>query len=228
MICSSKEFKSDCIVIGEFKKDFTQDQIKNEPMFFNSSIDYAYNYTDSLITKSFIDSLPNYWHDGVLDSRVHMLMKGWYPAIPGFHHDDVPRNPIPVGQHFITAGQPNYENPRYHSEHVLGLINAEICPTVFAIGNCKMPAIQDYELIYRKWHEEVEKLLKIGELSKFECESGKLYQFDWQSFHSGQKAIAVGWRWFCRVTKNSDRCKSITNEVRKQVQVYLEFPMEGW
>jgi hypothetical protein len=157
-----------------------------------------------------------------------MLMSGWYPAIPGFHHDDVPRPEIPVGQHFITAGQPDYENPRYKSEHIMGLVNADICPTVFALGECDMPSIEEGGLIYREWHKQVERLLAVGELAPFAAPDRTLIQFDWQTFHSGVKAVSNGWRWFGRVSRNTDRTKKITNEIRQQVQVYLEFPMEGW
>lgn len=157
-----------------------------------------------------------------------MLMPGWYPAIPGWHHDDVPRPEIPVGQHFITAGQPDYDNPRYKSEHVLGLVNADVCPTEFAIGNCTMPKIEDGQLIYREWHKAVEDLLAHDMLQLVQTKDRTLYQFDWQTFHSGRQAMSHGWRWFGRVSRNTDRTIEITNEIRNQVQVYLEFPMEGW
>ncbi len=157
-----------------------------------------------------------------------MLMNGWYPAIPGFHHDDVPRPPIPGGQHFLTAPQPDYDTTRYFSEHIVGLLNAEICPTQFAIGKCVMPAIAEGGLIYREWHKEVIRLLECGELESVMAASGKMYHFNWQTFHQCTKAVGSGWRWFIRLTRNSDTVKSPMNEIRKQVQVYLEFPMEGW
>lgn len=182
------------------------------------------------ITKSFIDSLPTDWLLGnlVFDSRVHMLMPGWYPAIPGYHHDDVPRPEIPVGQHFVTAGQPDYDSPRYKSEHILGLVNADICPTEFAIGNCIMPPIPEGELIYRRWHVEVMNLLSSGVLTLEKAKDRTLIYMDCDTFHQGNKAVSNGWRWFGRVSRNTDRVSKITNEIRQQAQVYLEFPMEGW
>ena len=198
-------------------------------MHFNSDFKYAYE-NGGEITRSFLDALPEDWKNEplVFDSRVHMLMPGWYPAIPGWHHDDVPRAEIPTGQHFITGGQPDYDNPRYKSEHILGLVNAEICPTEFAIGNCLMPKIKEGDLIYREWHKEVELLIEDNILQKHECEDRYLYHFDWQAFHSGTKAISNGWRWFGRVSRNTERVNKVTNEIRVNCQVYLEFPMEGW
>jgi hypothetical protein len=226
---SSKSFASNIVEVGKFALACTNEQIKKEPMFFNASLAYAFE-NGGPITRSFIDNLPDAFikQDCVFDSRVHMLMPGWYPAIPGFHHDDVPRPEIATGQHFITAGQPDYDNPRYLSEHVLGLVNGDVCPTVFALGNCIMPKIKDGELIYREWHKEVERLLAADQLTAYQAKDRTLYFFDWQTFHTGQKAVSNGWRWFGRVSKNTDRTKKITNEIRQQAQVYLEFPMEGW
>lgn len=224
-----KTFNSEVAILNHFAVDVDNSAIKNEPMFFNCDLDFAYRNGDR-ITRSFIDSIPSDWRssDVVFDSRVHMLMPGWFPAIPGFHHDDVPRPEIPVGQHFATAGQPNYDDPAYLSEHILGLVNASICPTEFALGECTMPEIPDGELIYRRWHEEVCKLLDEGKLTTLFCPDRTLIQFNWQTFHQGTTAVSSGWRWFGRVSRNTNRTKTITNEIRRQVQVYMEFPMEGW
>lgn len=224
-----KIFDSQTHVVGSFAGRIDNDKIKNETMFFNSSLAFAFD-NGGPITRSFIMNLPDDWNteEVVFDSRVHMLMPGWYPAIPGYHHDDVPRPDIPVGQHFITAGQPDYDNPRYHSEHILGLVNADVCPTHFATGQAEFSQITDGELIYRQWHKEVLEKIESGELQKWEAPDRTLLQFDWQTWHTGSMAVGNGWRWFGRVSRNTDRVKKITNEIRVNAQVYLEFPMEGW
>lgn len=213
--------------MNEFK--CSDKDIKNEPMFFNATWHFAH-LLGGEITKAFLEALPEDWKSGpmVFDSRVHMLMPGWFPAIPGWHHDDVPRPKIPTGQHFVTAGQPDYDNPKYRSEHILGLINADVCPTKFIVGNCPMPAIPEGELIYRKWHLECERLISEGKVKVETAPSNRLVYFDCDTFHTGTKAVKSGWRWFGRVSRNTDRVYEITNEIRKQVQVYMEFPMEGW
>lgn len=226
---SDKFFNSQIEIIRPFATYCDNSQIKDEPMFFNSDWQFAYD-EGGPITKSFLMSLPDDWKNGplVFDSRVHMLMPGWYPAIPGFHHDDVPRPEIPVGQHFATAGQPDYDSPRYLSEHILGLVNADVCPTEFALGECHMPKVEDGEIIYRKWHLEVEQLLAKRLMHKAIAPDRMLVKFDWQTFHSGSKAVSNGWRWFGRVSRNTDRTNTVTNEIRRNAQVYLEFPMQGW
>lgn len=224
---TSKHFKSNFEYLSPFAIDLSNEQIKEEPMFFNSSIGYAY-MNGGPITRSFINALPDGWEGAVFDSRVHMLMPGWYPAIPGWHHDDVPRPSIPTGQHFVTAGQPDYDNPRYKSEHILGLVNAEVCPTEFLSGDCTMPAIPDGELIYRKWDSIVRQLIQDGSNTVEKSPDRRLVYFDCNTFHTGSKAVSNGWRWFGRVSRNTERQNNITNEIRVNAQVYLEFPMEGW
>ncbi len=222
-----KVFDSQAFLVKPFTLGFTQDEIKNEPMFFNSSVEYAWS-KGGPITKAFLKALPAVWDGGVFDSRCHMLMPGWYPAIPGWHHDDVPRPIIPTGQHFLTAGQPDYDNPRYKSRHIMGLVNGVICPTKFVFGKCEMQDVPSGELVYRQWHKEIESLIKDGQVLVRDCPDNHLVAFDWQAFHTGVKAISNGWRWFGRISINTDRTKNMTNEIRSQVQVYLEFPMEGW
>lgn len=222
-----KKFSSQIQTVGEFPCDWSKDIVKNEPMFYKSSYQFVRQHGGP-ITMSFLDSLPTGWENCIIDSRSHMLMNGWYPAIPGFHHDDVPRPVAPEGSHFLTAGQPDYDNPRYLSQHLMGLVNAEVCPTEFAIGECEMPAVPADGLIYREWHNEVLKLLAAGKLKSVNAESGKLIQFDWQTFHQATAAVGSGWRWFMRLTRNSETVSRPMNEIRQQVQVYLEFPMEGW
>lgn len=214
---------------GGFAENIENEEIKSEPMFFNCDLEFAYK-NGGAITRSFIDALPHHWKEGneVFDSRGHMLMPGWYPAIPGWHHDDVPRAEIPVGQHFITAGQPDYDNPRYLSQHVMGLVNGDVSPTHFAIGQCPMPAVPEGELIYRSWNSEVEKLIDNRSIDVFTARDRRLYFFDWETFHTGTKAVSNGWRWFGRVSRCTERVSKITNEIRTNAQVYLEFPMEGW
>lgn len=225
----NKRFNSAVEHLAPFATDISNDAVKSEPMFFNADLIYAYNHGGP-ITRDFIDNLPVDVQNSpcVFDSRVHMLMPGWYPAIPGYHHDDVPRPPIPVGQHFVTAGQPDYDCPRYHSRHIMGLVNGDICPTEFALGGITMNHVKDGDLIYRQWHEEIKGHLAAGKMQHYKAPDRTLIGFDWQTFHQASTAVSNGWRWFGRVSWNTERVLSVTNEMRTQVQVYLEFPMEGW
>lgn len=224
-----KTFDSQARAVGSFAGRISNDRIKNETMFFNCDLAFAFD-NGGPITRSFIMNLPDDWNNDqvVIDTRIHMLMPGWYPAIPGYHHDDVPRPDIPAGQHFLTAGQPDYDNPRYLSEHIIGLVNADVCPTHFATGRATFSEVPEGKTIYKHWHPEVLRHIEDGNLKQWEAPDRTLLQFNHATWHTGSKAVKNGWRWFGRVSRNTDRVKKITNEIRVNAQVYLEFPMEGW
>ena len=213
-----KKFAFDSrMVVGAELPPFDQEAVKNEPMLFNCSLTVA-RELGGPITTSFLNSIGDWGEGGVIDTRVHMLMPGWYPCIPGWHHDDVPRS--------RADGQPNYEAPEYTAFHAMALINGDICPTQFAVGQCEMPNVPLTDIVYRVWHDEVERQINAGSLRRINVPSNRVVFFDSSSFHQGQKALANGWRWFGRISVGTGR--KPTNEVRKQVQIYLEFPMEGW
>lgn len=218
-----KKFKSNFIDLGGFGDKSLEDVniLKNEPMFFGANLEFALKNGGS-ITKSFFDSIPEDWKDGplIFDSRVHMLMKGWYPAIPGYHHDDVPRHG--------TYNQPNYVDPEYRSEHLMGLVNGHIAPTMFAVGECVMPEVSEGEIVYENWHREVSRQIKDNILTSVEAPTQRIIYFDDESFHTAQGAVMPGWRWFGRVSRHTARTDNPPNEIRKQVQVYLSNPMGGW
>jgi hypothetical protein len=215
--------------------DYDQNTVKNEPMFWSAQPSFAYEHGGP-ITRKFLQLALAELHcypDNRLraldksvcfDSRVHMLMPGWFPAIPGWHHDDVPRS--------RSDGQPNYDTPEFRSQHVMALVNGDICPTEFAVGRAIMPDIPLYSKhpIYKHWHDQVELDIRDNCLERVAVPSNRLVCFDWQAFHQAARAVDRGFRWFGRVSWNAgyEQGRPHHNEVRRQVQVYLENPMEGW
>lgn len=199
---------------------YTDEQIKNEPMLFNCNGYTAY-CLGGKITREFINKINKIIPEDkmVIDSRVHMLMPGWFPCIPGFHHDDVPRSG--------RDGQPNYINPEYKSEHIMALVNADVCPTEFALGEITLPDITE-GIYYKQWHPMVKQQIKERKLKSKKLTGNPIYWFNWESFHQGTRAVKSGWRFFIRASYNTDRIKNCTHEIRRQCQVYLEHPMEGW
>jgi hypothetical protein len=201
---------------------FDEPVVKDEPMFFRSSREFARQHGGP-IAQAFLDAIDDQLPAHVklsIDTRVHMLMPGWWPCIPGWHHDDVPRE--------RDDRQPEYENPSYQADHVLALVNGDVAPTAFALGHCSLPALPLGKTIYKEWNPEVEARLADGSLTKFLAPSNKLIWFDWLTLHAGQQAVARGWRWFGRASWNTALADRPRNEIRRQVQVYLENPMDGW
>jgi hypothetical protein len=196
-----------------FAEDVNNECIKVEPQFYNCDLDFAHKHGGP-ITKSFLKAL--HVKEGVFDSRVHMLMPGWYPCIPGWHHDDVGRDPL--------TGQPDYVTPRYHAHHYAGVVNAEVAPTEFLLGNYTLPAVKRGQTVYKVWDEALE----AQPLRLVQIPDRRIIKFDWLTFHRGVPAVKNGWRWFGRVSTNTERLNHVTNEIRTQTQVYLPVINQGW
>lgn len=201
--------------LGAALPDFDEMTVKNEPMLFNC--DYAAaRELGGPITHAFLDALGS--EPVVIDTRVHMLMKGWFPCIPGWHHDDIPRS--------RSDGQPNYVSPEYRARHAMALINGDICATEFAVGECELPDVPIGGVIYREWHPMIDNLCDNGVLERQSAPSNRVIDFDDESIHQGVRAVRDGWRWFGRVSWDTGRVP--TNELRRQVQCYLDKTMDGW
>jgi hypothetical protein len=212
------------VEFGPMLPPFTEDQVKSEPMLFSATPEFAAEHGGP-ITRAFLERLTTEYRRGkvdkpvYLDTRVHMLMPGWYPAIPGWHHDDVPRS--------RADGQPDYETPAYEARHTLALVNADVAPTEFALGSAVYPIIKPGAgNVYKHWHEHTEKLLGQGVLVRYSVPDRTLVNFDCYSMHQAVPAVRRGWRWFGRASYCSD--KTPRNEIRRQVQVYLKDPTLGW
>lgn len=164
-----------------------------------------------------------------IDSRVHMLMKGWYPCIPGWHHDDVQRT--------REDKQPNYYDD-LRCEHAILLINADVAPTKFAIGKADFSDIPHGQTVYEKWHREVEQKIVSGELEVIDCPNNQWVYFDDRTWHTGvQCDVEFGHRLFIRIgmhyrmvdgVKVYEQPPSRANEIRRNAQVYMDNPMKGW
>lgn len=60
-----KTFDSQFKLRGGFANFISNDEIKNEPMFFNSDLEFAYE-NGGPITRSFIENLPLDWKSNVI------------------------------------------------------------------------------------------------------------------------------------------------------------------
>lgn len=227
------EFHSSFELLPGLLPDFDPLTIEQEPQFFSATPTYALR-KGGPITRAFLDLLPAEWltshYDLVIDSRVHMLMEGWMPCIPGWHLDDIPRT--------RKDGQPDHLNPIYRAEHILALVG-DCSRTAFLKGHIELMDVPDGELgigglcpetsIYGKWHGDIERQMQgpPGWAPEVEyAPERRLIHFNDQSFHRGTPATHAGWRWFARVTRGSDR--KALNKIRTQTQVYLPTPNAGW
>ena len=215
-------------VLGSTVPEFSDFVVKNEPMLFNCDLEHA-DLLGGPITKAVLNVLPDDWKrsDLVVDSRVHMLMPGWYPCIPGWHHDDVPRT--------RADKQPNYGPGQDRSEHLLLLVNGDIAPTAMATGSMLFLEPEAGKTIYAEWDKEVNLAIQNGLLEKSHIPSNLLVHINDRTWHTGTAAVKNGWRFFIRFSRYFDcdgnviaRRNPRTNELRRQVQVYLDNVNAGW
>jgi hypothetical protein len=210
-------FKSD-FQTGPRLSAYPEAIIKAEPMLFSASRDWA-EAQGGPITKEFLSKLPKHC-ECLIDSRVHMLMPGWYPCIPGWHLDDVPRT--------RPDGQPDHAHPAYTSWNVMAIIG-DASVTEFIRGDLELEDVGFHEgAVYGKWNAEINKRLAQRDctISIRRVPSETLISFNFGAFHRGVPAIKNGWRFFIRANFNTAR--KAMNEIRKQTQVYLPVPEAGW
>ncbi|TXH16231.1 MAG: hypothetical protein E6R03_05805 [Hyphomicrobiaceae bacterium] len=220
-------FHSAVKFLGCSMPPYSDEDITVEPMLFNCDYSAA-RRKGGPITNKFLDLLPDSWKETplVVDTRVHMLMPGWYPAIPGWHLDDVPRT---RGDH-----QPNFDDP-LRSEHCVALVNGWLAPTEFACGNLdfSIPEKGSHIKVYESVNEQLNKLDKT-KYNLVSARNDKLVIFNDRCWHRAVPATGRGWRWFGRVSRYSrydeqcERPNKRTNALRKQTQIYLPAVEAGW
>lgn len=186
-----------------------------------------------LTENAILNGIDSHWWKNrefwTIDSRVHMLMKDWYPCIPGWHHDDVPRTRVDK--------QPNYAD-ELRCEHAMFLLNAHVAPTEFAIGTADFDEPCLGETIYEQWDRDVRAEVSAGALQAVSCPDSQWVYFNDRTWHRGvQCQVDFGHRLFIRIGMNYRmidgekvyvKPEKWSNEIRRNAQVYMEYPNKGW
>ncbi len=204
--------------------------IELEPMFYRASFGFANSHAGPLTT-SFLYALRTHaealglgksgdFSGVVIDSRVHMLMRGMYPCIPGWHHDDVPRD--------TPSGQPNYDKPAYAAKHLMCVVDADDAPTgalpEFLSGKVEVPyPLADDAVVYAVWDAHIN---HTSPLRPRAVNSGEIVHFDSSAFHRGTAAKSTGWRWFIRASWGT--LVKPENKIRRNANVYMAWSTAGW
>jgi len=203
-------------IIGRMP-NYTPEEMKQENMIFNGDREFSY-YQSGKITRRFIENFLDEDKDWIIDTRVHMLMKDWYPCIGGWHCDDIPRDEI--------TKQPNYKDPDYISEHILCVIDSGTGSlTEFVDGRLELSNVPNDKQVYEHFNKEINELVDDNKLNTQQFKSGDVLSFNSMTFHQGQPAVNKGFRMFIRATTNTQR--KPRNEIRKQTNVYLD-TNKGW
>jgi hypothetical protein len=152
-----------------------------------------------------------------MDCRTHMLMKGMYPCIPGWHCDDFYRTED-------LQGQPDLENvggvaPQVHHMLILG----DNSKTEFLAKNIDLPGTRDVQEqfgIEKPVYYQYDRMLDELKPKTLFVNPGTIYTFGPTAFHRGQASTHNGWRFFLRVTESNHY--EPKNELRYQTQVYTD------
>lgn len=199
------------------------DTISDEPMLFSADWNFALE-NGGPITQEVLDKLAELRHDIletrdkdypylVIDTRVHMLMKGMYPAIPGWHCDCSPRRSYNSQPDLVRASknQINYT--------VCVSTVEDLAQTVFMDETITVPYDPD-----RVWGSINDYINERSDtiLVKY-LPDGIITEFNGHTLHSATAATKRGWRYFFRLSFMS---KKPSPKIRRQVQVYTT--LRGW
>ena len=204
-------------------------EIADEPMLYSASPEFAMKHGGP-ITKEAMEAIsllaaipgsdPDYPHR-IVDTRVHMLMPGQYPAIPGWHCDCTPRagywdqpNPLKASE-----GQRNY-SVFVSTEEGVGKMG--IAPTVFAQGGTIIEYDEDH--VWKSVDEVMREREQKRHIKTLAPKNGEIAYFTGQTLHKATPAIIRGWRYFFRL---SFMANPPQDKIRKQVQVYTGIS-QGW
>lgn len=162
----------------------------------------------------------------VVDVKVHMLMRGMWPAIPGWHTDGVPRSHdgSPMGDlPPDLSRQEGLRSPRYHL-------------VVFGGANSQTRFVRDRDVVldlpagvdlYAAMTRQVSTR---EDLTFYDCPVDQVATWDWWEIHSATEARANGWRYLMRVTETDHLApkKDLRDVIRTQQMAYMTSPEFGW
>lgn len=203
-------FKPDFFHAAHLLEKFGERDIEAEPQLYSASFNFA-EARGGPITQAVLRAMPptalapNPGRHVVIDSRVHMLMPGMYPAIPGWHCDAWPRTDG-------GAGQPDPSNVR-------DKVNVRHWTAI--VGDCSLTEFYpDEHSAYcnaeRFWSSVSERLPNSERIVKHPVDG--IMEFGPDQLHRASPATHRGWRFWLRLSHYQ---RPPQNKVRTQSQVYV-------
>ncbi len=166
----------------------------------------------------------------IVDTKIHMLMPNFSPAINGWHTDGVPRG---EGLDPTAKKSPNIEaqeemnDTRFHL-----LVTGEGCLTQFINRELELDVPDKPSTgLYKMVDGQIKNHINKGHLegSVYEVPTCTATEFDWWELHTGVPAKNHEWRFLIRVTESDyqEPQTDLRNIIRTQQQVYLPHNF-GW
>lgn len=209
-----------------------QNLVKNSLGLFRASVEDAVRYGGDIAREAL--SVMDFRNDRkyiTVDVKVHMLMPGFSPAIPGWHTDGVPRSDPKKGFN-VDYGVPriDYQDSGQMEGHRYHLLVTGRCLTKFIddpliVDLPDEPTNELYKLITR----QVNKRLREKRASASFIQPNTVTEFDWWSLHTATQATHREWRYFIRAVESDyyEPLSDLRDIIRMQQQAYA--PQEfGW
>lgn len=220
------EFNRNPIRYGRSIEQPSIDEIKSTFALWNASLDDAMKYGGEL-TRAAIGAMDLKFdrEHVIVDTKIHMLMPNFYPAIPGWHTDGVPRGeelkPNVKGSPNIFA-QEKMTDTRFHL-----LVTGAGCLTEFIEGQISLEVPEEPSTdLYKMIDHSIKENPYLNRVTIPTCTA---VTFDWWNIHTGVKATKHEWRFLIRVTE-TDHMEPETDlrkVIRTQQQVYVSENF-GW
>lgn len=209
-------------LIHTFDEDIMppEQELRFLPQLFRADLDMAWRI-GGIVVRDVIAQIgfASRWKYLSVDTRVHMLMKGMFPCIPGWHCDDFYR---PDG--YPALDRVMKEAPAEHASMILGGCSRTVFITTPVEVDIPRGCNWSVGTIYGRAHKQIEEADFGGE--RRTVNPGELFHFSPLTWHRGSPATANGWRYFIRVT-GSNHLEPL-NEIRTHAQVYMTEPFAGW
>ena len=225
------KFRPDYMFLRNNVSVVSKEDLKKEPMLYSASLDFARKNGGALTNKILdrIDSSlardiayhANKGYHPVIDTKVVMLKKGWYPSIPGWHCDNVPRG---------ENGQPDMTQLYDQVYHYICNYSTDnnLCPTEILRTEENVDIIKSQ--VWKSVDSGIREKLALAAPSfkdhamKVQVRSGQIVRFSRQTLHNCSPANKDGWRMFFRLSFMATPAR---NEIRNQVQIYTDVN-QGW
>lgn len=218
----------------------SQDIVKATPSLWQADLDTAALFGGEL-TRHALGAM-NIRGDKkyvVVDTKVHMLMPGQCPAIPGWHTDGAPRSiGDPPARTFgevvyspLGSGPPSLavqeewdaagDVPLFHL-----LVTGEGCLTEFLTEPVELSIPENSRL-----YADVSRQVEAGDFARAFAPSCAVVEWDWWNLHQGVYATKREFRFLIRVTESDYHAPqpraNLDQIIRAQQMVYS--PTEfGW
>lgn len=226
-----KEFNRGKFEIGKSMKQPTQLEIQNTPTIIGATLEQARRLGGKVVNNALDLMKFDLSKNIIVDVKVHMLMKGMSPAIPGWHTDGVPRgveqNPLSKGKPFMDY----QEGKKPHKFHLF--VTGNNCLTEFIKDRnlaLEVPDEPDTDL-YKAVSKQVNKLKREGKIETFDIPSCTVVTWDWWELHTGKPTSGFEWRVLIRVTETEDEHYNFIKEDKELYRLHnnVYIPVEfGW